>query len=135
MQKKLMGAVGQLRVAHAYQQLGYNVLLPFGDLQRYDLVVEKNQSFSRVQVKTVTSRDGFMYVDARVIGHNRTKINIYKPTRSDFDILAVVENATQTVYAIPFDGSQLQFTLRTKAAKNNQSKNIRNADDYLLTGL
>jgi hypothetical protein len=57
MDKKQMGTVGVLRVAHIYQMHGYNVLLPFGDCQKYDLVIEKDNRFERVQVKTVNERE------------------------------------------------------------------------------
>jgi len=134
MSKKRQWAAGQLRVAHVYQLLGYNILLPFGDLQKYDLVIEKNGLFERVQIKTTKAREGFIYVDSRVIGHNLKGVNIYKPTKDDFDILAVVEIQTQNVYAIPYDGTQRQFHLRTESTKNNQTKNVRLAEDYLISG-
>lgn len=121
-----------MRVACVYQQLGYNVLFPFGDMQRYDLVVEKDGKFQRIQVKTVTAKDDYLYVDVRVIGHNRKKINVYKPKKHDFDVLAIVESKSQAVYAIPFDGAQLQYTLRINATKNRQLKRIRMASDHAL---
>ena len=132
MEKKNQGIVGQLRVAHQYQLNGYNILFPFGDSQKYDLVIEKDGQFSKVQVKTTVESDGYVYADARVIGHNRSRVNIYKPTKEDFDILAIVEMKTQNVYAIQFDGKQRQFHLRTKRTKNNQTKGVRLAEEYLL---
>jgi len=110
-------------------------LLPFGDSQRYDLVIEKNGKFQKIQVKTVTEKNGAIQVDARVIGHNLRKFNIYHPTEKDFDILAVVGMKTQKVYTIPFDGKHRRIRLRVSQTKNNQRKNVRLADDYLLSGL
>jgi len=135
MLKKEQGTVGMLRVAHIYQLLGYNVLLPFGDSQRYDLAIEKKGKFERVQVKTITERNGVIQADARVIGHNLNRFNVYHPSAKDFDILAVVEMKTQNVYAVPFDGKQSRIQLRIAETKNNQKKNVRLAVDYLLTGL
>ena len=134
MLKKEQGTIGLLRVAHSYQLLGYNVLLPFGDSQRYDLVIEKNGRFQKVQVKTVTEKNGVIQVDARVIGHNLGRFNVYYPTEKDFDILAVVEMKTQRAYAVPFDGKQRRVQLRVSQTKNNQKKHIRLANDYLLPG-
>ena len=110
-------------------------MLPLGDSQRYDLVIEKNGRFQRIQVKTITEKNGVIQVDARVIGHNLGKFNIYHPTEKDFDILTVVEMKTQKVYTIPFDGKQKRIQLRVSRTRNNQKKNIRLADDYLLPGL
>lgn len=132
MQKKQQGTVGVLRVAHVYQMLGYNVLLPLGDSQRYDLVIEKDGKLDRVQVKTTTEKRGVVTASTRVIGHNLKGVNIYHPTKTDFDILAVVEMKTQKVYAIPFDGSKQQIHFRTKQARNNQKRNVRLAHEYLL---
>jgi len=132
MDKKNQGVVGQLRVAHQYQLFGYNIFFPFGDTQKYDLVIEKEGIFKKVQVKTTLAKEGYIYVDARVIGHNLKGVKVYQPNATDFDILAVVEMKSQNVYAIPYDGSQRQFTLRTAIAKNNQQKNVRLASDYIL---
>jgi len=134
MLKKHQGTIGVLRVAHVYQMLGYNVLLPLGDSQKYDLVIEKNGKLERIQVKTTTERNGVVSASTRVIGHNLKGVNIYHSTKEDFDILAIVEMKTQNVYAIPFDGDRQQFHFRTRKTKNNQKKNIRLAEEYLLLG-
>jgi len=130
--KKHQGTIGVTRTAHIYQMLGYNVSLPLGDLQKYDLVVERNGKFERVQVKTTTEKNGIIYMDLRTVSHNLKGLSIYKPTVKDFDIAAVVEMKTQNVYAVPFDGRLRQITLRTKSARNSQQKNIRLASKYLL---
>ena len=38
--------------------LGYVVLMPFGNNQRYDIVIETNGMFSRCQCKTARYRNG-----------------------------------------------------------------------------
>lgn len=134
MDKKQMGTVGMLRVAHIYQLLGYNVLLPFGDCQKYDLVIERNGQMERIQVKTVREREGYIYVDLRVISHNMKTASAYRPTKADFDTVAVVEMNSQNVYAVPFNGETCQFHLRTRPTRNNQKKYVRMASDYLLNG-
>lgn len=132
MTNKQLGALGVLRVAYAYQALGRNVLFPYGDTQKYDLVTEQGGIFQKVQVKTVTEKDGLIYADTRVIGHNLKRINVYKPEVMDFDILAIVEVKSLNVYAVPFDGSKRQFSLRIGGTRNNQIKDIHSAEKYLL---
>lgn len=121
-----------LRVAHVYQLLGFNVLLPFGDFQKYDLVFEKNGIFTKAQVKTITEKDGVIPVDVRVVSHNRKAAWTYHPTKSDFDLIVVVESKTQHVYAIPFSGKNKRIHLRTVNSRNNQKNGVHYASHHLV---
>jgi len=48
----------------------YVVLLPFGDNQRYDLVIHHNNEFIRVQCKTGRLRNGAIVFNTISIGVN-----------------------------------------------------------------
>ena len=37
-------------------KLGYNVLTPYGDCERYDFVVDANNKFIKVQAKNIKHR-------------------------------------------------------------------------------
>ena len=47
-----------MRVMLALVAAGYRVAIPFGEDQRYDLIIEKDNVLSRVQVKTGRLRKG-----------------------------------------------------------------------------
>lgn len=49
---KRIGDVSELRVAAKLMEMGLSVAAPFGDNDRYDLVVDTGECFERVQVKT-----------------------------------------------------------------------------------
>ena len=55
---KRTGDLSELRLMHDLVRAGYLVSIPFGEDHRYDLVIEKNGVFSRVQVKTGRLRKG-----------------------------------------------------------------------------
>ena len=49
---------------------GYRILVPFGVNQRYDLVIETDEGFLRVQCKTGRLRDGVIQFNALSIQSN-----------------------------------------------------------------
>jgi len=63
---KLQGNLGVHRAVYEYGKLGYNVLWPLCDSAKYDLVIEKDGQFLRVQVKT--SRTNITYRNKRKNG-------------------------------------------------------------------
>jgi hypothetical protein len=60
---KLQGNLGVHRAVYEYGRLGYNILWPLCDSAKYDLVIEKDGKFQRVQVKT--SRTNHEYRNTR----------------------------------------------------------------------
>jgi len=51
---KQKGDIAEAYVIYALRQKGFNVLVPWGEDNRYDLVSEKNGVFKRIQVKYAT---------------------------------------------------------------------------------
>ena len=54
---KQKGNITELETMLAFIKLGYNVLTPYGDCERYDFVVDVNGKFIRVQAKTSSTED------------------------------------------------------------------------------
>lgn len=116
---------------------GYTVLKPYGENQRYDLIIEDaDKQFWRVQCKTAW------------LSKNRTTIlfnacsNHYAYTwqkntmtrrhyRGEVEFFAIYSPDLDKVYLIPIDHvSMNQATLRLMPAVNNQEKNVHWAKDY-----
>ena len=57
MNSKQIGNITELETMLAFMKLGYNVLTPYGDCERYDFVVDVNGKFIRVQSKTSRTTD------------------------------------------------------------------------------
>ena len=58
MNSKAIGEVSEAVILGHLAKLGNNVLIPFGNNQRYDLVIEKDGKFIRGQCKTARIRLG-----------------------------------------------------------------------------
>lgn len=67
-------------------ELGFNVLTPLTESAQYDLVVEKDNKFKRVQVKYSSRQD----VDLRRI-HSNSKGYVVKKYDNGFDLLFIMK--------------------------------------------
>ena len=53
----IIGLTTELKCQLYLVEKGFNVLVPIGNYQKYDIVVEKNKKFIRIQVKHATAKD------------------------------------------------------------------------------
>lgn len=108
---------------------GYTVLIPFGEGRRYDMVIEKDAQFFRLQCKTGRYKNG-------VIKFNACSSNWFNKTRKcytrkDIDYFAVYCEYTEKIYLVPVeDINSTDGVLRIEPTANNQTKGIRWAKDY-----
>src|SRR5688572_23964176 len=77
---------------------GYRVLLPFGSNQRYDLVLDIEGSFIRVQCKTGRLRDGCVIFRAQSIRSNTRKV-VMRDYKDDVERFVVHCPDTGRLYA------------------------------------
>ncbi|MFC4358240.1 group I intron-associated PD-(D/E)XK endonuclease [Halobium salinum] len=109
---------------------GYSVSVPFGDNDRYDLVVDAGDSLYRVQCKT-----GWVEEEARIrfkTGSKTTKDGVPVTTDygDDIDSFAVYCAETTTCYWIPADeaGKKSTYLRVVEAAIDHPS--VKYARDY-----
>jgi hypothetical protein len=108
---------------------GYTVLIPFGEGRRYDMVIEKDAQFFRLQCKTGRYINGVIKFNACSSNwFNKTR---KRYTREDIDYFAVYCEHTGKIYLVPVEdvGSTDGF-LRVEPTVNNQTKGVRWARDY-----
>jgi len=125
---KQKGDIAEAFVTYLLKQNGFNVLIPWGEDNRYDLVTEKNGVFKRIQVKYATPKNGV--VEVRMRSCNNYNIIHYSP--KDIDIIAVYSSKQNKVYFIPLSGIRNRSTckLRLEPTKNKQKKFIVMASKY-----
>lgn len=99
MNSKAKGEVSQGQIL-ALLRKGENVLTPFGDNQRYDLVVERAGTFVRVQCKTGRLKRGAIAFDtcSSYVHRGRGK----RDYRGDADVFAVYCTAPTRISATGF---------------------------------
>ena len=102
-------------------------LVPFGDNQRYDLVVDVDSKFIRIQTKTGRIKDGTVTFDAYSTFAGRPR----KGYKGSADMFSVYEPSTDSLYLVPVDEvGETEVRLRLEKPKNNQTKGVRMAADY-----
>jgi hypothetical protein len=137
MNTKDQGSFGVLVVMQAAMKKGYTVCTPYGDNQRYDLLLDKRGVLKRVQVKCMTPKNGRIVLSLFTVMHNKdnrsTQYRRVNYTAREVDALAIVNAETNEVYMIPvqeIDGLT-GLNLRTDKAALRKSNKARYAVNYL----
>lgn len=132
MTTKQIGNVTELETMLAFIKLGYNVLTPYGDCERYDFVVDANNEFIKIQCKTASTEDdgaSFKF-SCRSSNRQNGKIIHHKYTKEEIDYFATSFNGQ--CYLIPVEQCGADKRLRLLPAKNDQTRGIAWANDYKL---
>jgi hypothetical protein len=127
---KSVGDITQSQVMAALLKRGNKVLMPFGDNFRYDLVIEKDGRFTRIQCKTgKLSHGAISFAVASSQYHRGGKRQDY---RGQVDAFGVFCPDNEKVYIIPIDDLPLarEAKLRLTLPRNSQFKGIRWAAEY-----
>jgi hypothetical protein len=113
---------------------GYNVSIPLNDTQDYDLVIEKNGTFQKVQCKATGSLDG--RIDFRITSGKKDGIIIGNMLNTNIDILFCL-NQNQTMFCIPFNdilqsSNKAGITLREEPLSKYANKNTLDTSKYIV---
>jgi PD-(D/E)XK endonuclease len=124
-----IGERAQGAIVAEVMKYGYTILIPFGEGRRYDMVIEKDAEFFRLQCKAGRYENG-------VIRFNTCSSNWYNKTRRSYtreeiDYFAIYCEHTGKVYLVFIeDIGGADGTLRIEPTVNNQAKGVRWAKDY-----
>ncbi len=130
---KALGDVTVGCVMASLLKLDYVVLLPFGDNQRYDLVIDQNGKFSRVQCKTgkLTENKGIIIFNTASYSNGMASYKTFKDYRGQADLFGVFCPQNNKTYLIPVsDVPSGKGYLRVEEPKNKIQKGIRWAKKY-----
>lgn len=129
---KTIGERSEGMVLAALLRAGKVVLQPFGDNQRYDLVIDNDGTFIRVQCKTGRLKNGAVQFDACSSQAHRGKGK--QDYRGQADVFGVYYPDRDEVYLVPVEEvGRTAALLRLEPSKNGQTKGVRMAADYLLS--
>lgn len=109
---------------------GYHVSIPFGNNQRYDLIVDDGKKLYKVQCKTGRYvRGGIVFNTCSTNGFTG-KVKHYN---GEIDFFLVYSPYNNCIYKVLVQDSTLRsMLLRIDLPKNNQSKKTKWANDYLF---
>ena len=128
---KEIGERSEGQIIAAFLRAGEVVLTPFGDSQRYDIVLDQSGTFVRVQCKTGRISGGSIVFDTC---SNNWRTKARRNYRGDIDLFAVYVPATGKIYLVPVtDVGVRTATLRLKPTRNGQKNRIRLAEIYEYT--
>lgn len=127
---KHIGALTELQCITYLFELGYDISIPFGDNCSYDCILDVNHKLYKIQVKTSRLIEPGVYkfscCKKRVNSHKNIR-KLYQENEVDY-YATFIENKC---YLIPFGEASDNKTMRFVAPKNNNSKNITFANEYL----
>lgn len=133
-QTKQKGDISEAKCLLEFQKRGIPVLIPWGDKERYDLVIELNGSFYRVQVKTANEcRSGAVMCYTRS-SHDHTTHKRYYKYQNQVDFFFFYNFQLDKCALVPMSvvGDKSSICLRVDAPKRNQTKNIKYFDDFSI---
>lgn len=131
MNSKRKGNIAEAKVLSRFVELEIPVLIPFGDNERYDFVVELEEGFKRIQCKTGRFRNGCVLFNAYSSYAHRGKGK--KDYIGEIDYFGVYCDYTNSVYLVPvLEVGSSEVSLRVKPTLNKQVKRINLACNYIL---
>ena len=116
---KTKGNKAEVSVLAEFVKNNIPVLLPFGDNEKYDLVIEINKEFKSIQVKHGRIRNGCIIADIRHrIGVKRISYETYF---NKIDIIAIWCEDNDKIYLVSVQdfGNKTHARLRIDNPKNN----------------
>ena len=130
MNTKQIGDISEAMVIAAFLKAGKNVLIPFGDKNRYDVVIETENKFNRIQIKTARKNGEIITFPLRSCTRKNGK-RIETPYQGQVEYFAAYCPENDKVYLVPIHicGTTL-ITLRLSKSKSGMEKGIHYASDY-----
>lgn len=131
---KKIGNLTELQCITKLYELGFAVSIPFGNSEKYDIIIEKNNKLYKVQIKHANPHKDELneidYVSFKCTweGHNRTGYTRNFYSKEEIDYFATYYN--NECYLVPVTECSQCKILRIKNPKNNQTKGISFLKDY-----
>ena len=129
-----IGDIGEAMAIVEFTQCGFVVSKPLSNNARYDLIVDKNNSLYRVQVKTTQSvKDGKMIFSTKTMNYTQGLLKSIRYEKDEVDLffLYCVENNWKGIFnAKEVEQIPTELKIRVIPPRNGQKVGIRFAEDY-----
>lgn len=131
---KKLGNLTELQCMTYLYGLGYSISIPFGNADKYDLILDIDNKLYKIQIKHsseyVDSNGEIEYIKFKCTwqSHNTTGYSRKKYQKNEVDFFATFYNGQ--CYLVPVSECSMEKILRIKPPKNNQRKGISFLEDY-----
>ena len=135
MNTKQRGNITEVECMLAFLKLGYNVLTPYGDCERYDFIVDIKGKLYKIQVKSANENhidEG--YIEFRTSNKTTQNGHFVRHAYTSEEIDYFMTCYQNQCYLIPINecGSKTVKRLRFTPPKNGQIQGITFATEYEL---
>ena len=133
---KQKGDITELKCLTYFYEQGYSVSVPWGENDRYDLILDIGSYLLRLQVKTSRKGDspGTFTFSTATTHKNRVKVEREKYTKDDIDyFVTIYNNKCYLVSCLECNGSHK--TLRYGIYKNSNPTNVNWSENYLAENI
>ena len=125
--KTKQGDIGEARAIYEYTRMGYTILKPLTDSDKFDLVLFDGERFIKVQVKTSrficneeTNSDLVIYsVELKQTGGNQREYTLRKRQDEDYDLLFILTSDGRC-WSIPADKLDSRYSVNVGGVKYNE---------------
>lgn len=133
-QTKQKGDISEAKCLFEFQKRGIPVLIPWGDKDRYDLVIEFNGSFYRIQVKTSNEYNNGAVTCYTRSSHDHTTHKNHYTYQNQVDFFFFYNFKLDKCALVPMSviGDKTSIKLRIDNPKNNRTKGIKYFDDFSI---
>ena len=134
MNTKQLGNLTELQCMTYLYGLGYSISIPFGNADKYDLILDINDKLYKIQIKHsseyLDDQGEAEYIKFKCTwqSHNTHGYERTKYQEHEIDFFATFYN--EQCYLIPQSECSFEKKLRIKPPKNNQRKGISFLEDY-----
>jgi hypothetical protein len=116
-------------LAHLLKK-GFSVSIPFGNNQRYDMIVDDGVTLSKVQCKTAHTNNGCAVFNTSSVNGFTSKKTHYV---GQIDYFLVYHPETGSIFKVPVnDVGRSSVLIRFVPARGGGKTVVRHAKDYLI---
>lgn len=138
MDTKQIGNLTELQCITRFYELGYSVSIPYGDSNKYDMILDCNGKLYRLQCKhanIIMENDKISHIKIKTSwqsGYTKTsQYHTNKYTDKDIDYFVTFFQGKN--YLIPVNQCSTEKILRILPTKNGQTKGVSFLKDYVDT--
>lgn len=135
MNTKKIGNLTELQCITYLYGLGYSISIPFGNSDKYDFIIDIDDTLYKVQCKHATeypdSTGEVEYIKFKATwqSHNTSGYSRKKYKANEIDFFATYYK--DRCYLIPINECSFEKRLRLKETRNGQSEGVSYLSDYL----